>query len=875
MGAESSVLENVEWTEPIEGDHNWGVRSGIFYQDENEKHVSLFTTKKNDKTESDLLRHLIKNLKLMRHPFILQYVASQEHFEGPQLVTEQVFPLMNVLAELSSLEVCAGLQSILDALSFLHDKAEMCHNNVCIDSIWVTKDGSWRLGGLEHAVKFSDATIEFLEERRALRYEKAIAPEEKQGKFEASEAYGSARDVYAFGFLCEEIWEKLQDLGDVLKTFERRIADECLNTDPRKRPKAHSLLNDRIFNQDFMEIFLFLKNVAVKSDEERKHFFRHVLQKLLKIPEQQIGRRLISLLLGRFVLLDSTAVEYLLPHVLTPRRDDKSQTSDGNLTPLLNTDNYKKYVVPHLLKIFSVHDIHIRAVLLKFFHAYVELLDKEDLKCIIFPQVLLGLGDSSNLIVEKSLRALADMVPVLGRDVIIGGKSKTYFKDGRPKVIHDSLNGVINKLSNTHAGDVVGKVRLKDLARESSAHITAVQKSQEEKERKIKEREKKREEAKQRYDLRRQLSREKREKGVGKETESIDPNVESIQTFNNQELKSAKHNANNTSVHFDDTGMIRHSTSDTESAQHESLDSLQGADSLSSHYPDKSNHLNNWSDEEVVNSTFDGKHDDHRTKVSDKPPDEQEGDELSDWEGSLEKESQLDSDISDEIEKELELMPSTFTGVSRGTSDAASEGTKTWQINSQQDVKSKSLSQLKQGALKLKQSTPLKKATGDIESSPLKVFDRNEGGINVFNGNSLSVQNETVGDKSLNLKSNAVKDKSTSLPSGTTSRTIADSINRYHRKPVSDSFTEWEIKSIDIPKKKTAELDFFADMVPDLNPLKAKASVSSQNVQSSIAVKNEDKSSTILSLPLNVLEVVAEDIGDGWGEDLDWGSEDF
>ncbi|KAL3870810.1 hypothetical protein ACJMK2_038850 [Sinanodonta woodiana] len=864
MGAESSVLENVEWSEPIEGDLNWGVRSGIFYQDDNEKHVSLFTTKKNDKAESDMLRHLIKNLKLMRHPFILQYVASQENFEGPQLVTEQVFPLMNVLAELSSLEVCAGLQSILDALSFLHDKAEMCHNNVCVSSIWVTKDGSWRLGGLEHAVKFTDATVEFLEKRRALRYEKALAPEEKQGKFEASEEYGSARDVYAFGFLCEEIWENLQDLGDVLKTFQRRVADECLNTDPRKRPKAHSLLNDRIFNQDFMEIFLFLKNVTVKSEEERKHFFRHVLQKLLKIPELQIGRRLVSLLLSRFVLLDPSAVEHLLPHVLTPRRDDKSQSSDGNYTPLLNTDNYKRYIVPHLLKIFSVHDIHIRAVLLKYFHAYVELLDKEDLKCIIFPQVLLGLGDSSDLIVEKSLRALADMVPILGRDVIIGGKSKTYFKDGRPKVIHEALNGVINKLSNIHVGDMMGKVRLKDLARESAAHITAVQKSQEEKERKMKEREKKREEAKQRYDLRRQLSREKREKGVGKET-----NVESLQTVKNPELQSAKLNVDNKLVRIDDTGMIHHFTSDTESVQHESVDSLQGADNLGSHYPDKSNLLNGWSDEETINSKSDVKHDECRTKVSDKPLDEQEGNDWSDWE----KDSQLDSDISDEIEKELELMPSTFTGVSGGTSP--SEETKTWQKNNQDDVKSKRPSQSKQGALKLKQTAPLKKTVDAIESSQSKAVDTNEGGTNGFRGNSTSVQSETVHEKSLNLESSTVKDKSTRLPSGTTSRTTADITNQYQRKPVSDSFTEWEIKSIDIPKKKIAEVDFFADMVPDINLLKPKSSVSSQNVQSSSEVKNEDKSSKTLALQLNVSEVAAEDTGDGWGDDLDWGNEDF
>ena len=42
--------------------------------------------------------------------------------------------------------------------------------------------------------------------------------------------------------------------------------------------------------------------------------------------------------------------------------------------------------------------------------------------------------DASDQIAALSLHALAEMVPILGRDIVIGGKSKTYFKEGRPKV---------------------------------------------------------------------------------------------------------------------------------------------------------------------------------------------------------------------------------------------------------------------------------------------------------------------------------------------------------------------------------------------------------------------------------------------------------
>ena len=55
----------------------------------------------------------------------------------------------------------------------------MCHNNVCLSSLYITNDGSWRLGGMEHACKFKEATPAFLEKCLAFRNSEAIAPEEE------------------------------------------------------------------------------------------------------------------------------------------------------------------------------------------------------------------------------------------------------------------------------------------------------------------------------------------------------------------------------------------------------------------------------------------------------------------------------------------------------------------------------------------------------------------------------------------------------------------------------------------------------------------------------------------------------------------------
>lgn len=53
------------------------------------------------------------------------------------------------------------------------------HNNMHIGSVYVTSDGSWRLGGLEHLCKFSEATGDFLGLCKTYRDETVITPEEK------------------------------------------------------------------------------------------------------------------------------------------------------------------------------------------------------------------------------------------------------------------------------------------------------------------------------------------------------------------------------------------------------------------------------------------------------------------------------------------------------------------------------------------------------------------------------------------------------------------------------------------------------------------------------------------------------------------------
>ena len=47
---------------------------------------------------------------------------------------------------------------------------------------------------------------------------------------------------------------------------------------------------------------------------------RSLIEKLLLLPPKLVASRLVRPILARFVLLDDTAVHFVIPHILTPRK---------------------------------------------------------------------------------------------------------------------------------------------------------------------------------------------------------------------------------------------------------------------------------------------------------------------------------------------------------------------------------------------------------------------------------------------------------------------------------------------------------------------------------------------------------------------------
>lgn len=198
------------------------------------------------------------------------------------------------------------------------------------------------------------------------------------------------------------------------------------------RPLLSAIQLHNYFTHDFVIIHGFLSELALKTQSAKQDFFKTLNEKLKQFDENTIGSQLSELLLSRLVLLDSSAQFFLIPFLLKPQNledDEETSTEDG----LFSTPAFVKFILPKLKQVFRVLDVQIRLTLLEHFHLYVNSFNKEELVDEILPQLLLGIKDTNDLLVTKTLLCLADLIPILGASQVIGKNRRKLFADGRPQ----------------------------------------------------------------------------------------------------------------------------------------------------------------------------------------------------------------------------------------------------------------------------------------------------------------------------------------------------------------------------------------------------------------------------------------------------------
>jgi len=375
-----------------------------------------------DNKPDSVLGALGKRLKQYRHPSILKFLAWSAIGGKNCLFTEKVCPLGLVRGQQTVHSIGLGLLEICQALQFMHQKGNIIHGNICQNAVFVTPGGRWKIGGLDQIQRLVDNNTNPA----------------------ANKSSETSRDILALGLLITELLNGCVDQESV--EFLEYVKSTLLLPDLTRRPTIQQVLNHRFFRQPYMYIFQFLKDITLKSEIEKEEFFTSLVDLLESLPGGVVGKHLTPLLLSRYVLMDLTARRNLVPKILQPKsKHSKAIFSEGE---------FKDFVVPEIRTMFLVYDTGIRLILLEHFVHFASSIDNTTLEDDILPSLLLGLRDSNPIIVSHTLRALADLVEIIGPELVIGKSRSKIFSDGSPNRRKESMASLT---SDQVAGGLVGR----------------------------------------------------------------------------------------------------------------------------------------------------------------------------------------------------------------------------------------------------------------------------------------------------------------------------------------------------------------------------------------------------------------------------------
>lgn len=255
--------------------------------------------------KAELAKNGLLRLKTLRHPDILKFLSSVEGGDGTLLVaTEPATPLATLLSSGVKLDrdaIIWGLFTVSRALGFMHQSG-LIHGRVNASTIFVTPSGDWRLGGLEAVTKHANAAS--LSQYVQLQSEAYRSPEYAVSNWrQVTDMPASAIDSWALGCLMYEAHSGSLNSPDQLRNTQclpkplLSAYQKLLSSGSQSRAPAGEVPNHPYFkNSKFVELNLFVENLALKGQLEREAFLGKLPMIMDRLPDSFCTFKILPML---------------------------------------------------------------------------------------------------------------------------------------------------------------------------------------------------------------------------------------------------------------------------------------------------------------------------------------------------------------------------------------------------------------------------------------------------------------------------------------------------------------------------------------------------------------------------------------------------
>uniref|UniRef100_A0A0D3ER89 Protein kinase domain-containing protein n=1 Tax=Oryza barthii TaxID=65489 RepID=A0A0D3ER89_9ORYZ len=378
--------------------------------------------------------------------------------------------------EMGLLEVKHGLLQVSETLDFLHNNAHLAHRAISPETVFITSNGSWKLGGFGFALSVDQATGS-LTSTQQFHYsdydvEDTALPLQPSLNYTAPELVrsgdskvGSACDIFSFGCLAYHLVARrpLLDCHNNVKMYMNSLTyltseafsnipadlvvdlQRMLSVDVASRPSAMAFTGSSFFRNDTrLRALRFLDHLLERDNMQKTEFLKALSDMWKDFDSRVLRYKVLPPLCAE--LRNMVMQPMILPMVLTiAESQDKGDfelstlpalvpvfTSASGETLLLlvkhadliihkaTQEHLISHVLPMLVRAYDDTDPRLQEEVLRRTVPLSRQLDMKLLKQSVLPRVHgLALKTTVAAVRVNALRCLGDLVPSLDKEGIL------------------------------------------------------------------------------------------------------------------------------------------------------------------------------------------------------------------------------------------------------------------------------------------------------------------------------------------------------------------------------------------------------------------------------------------------------------------------